>query len=61
MARPDRKTRDPHQLDKPGDKVRVETHRSKMMGTVKKVKPDGTRIVRTPLHTIIKKKPEDLK
>lgn len=61
MADPDRLTRSPSQLDKPGDRVRVETHRSKMVGTVKKVKPDGTRVIRTGRNTIIKKKPEELK
>lgn len=55
--------RDPNSIDKPGDKVRWEevSKGTKAKGTVKKVKPDGTRIVKTGVNTIVKKNPKDLK
>lgn len=54
----DRIYRDPAKQAAVGDKVRFETHRSKARATVKKVRPDGKRVIKVRNKVLVKDEKE---
>lgn len=57
----DKLYKNPSKIKKMGDRVAWETNRQVARGTVKKVKPDGTRIVKNAVGKYVAKKKTDLK